>query len=211
MSTQAEQVHGDRDRPSDRDRPPDPDSPWRTLSRTEVYDNPWITVREDAVVRPDGNEGIYGVVDMKRVALGAVPLFTDGDTLLVGQYRYALDAYSWEIPEGGGDPDVEPLTEIRRELREETGLDARQWTELGGLHPSNCVTSERGLLWLAEGLGEHDPDPDGSEELRSWRLPFDEAVAMALDGRLTDSMTVVGLCRARALIDRRQQARTERG
>lgn len=189
---------------------PDPGSPWRTLSRTEVYDNPWITVREDAVVRPDGNQGIYGVVDMKRVALGAVPLFSNGDTLLVGQYRYALDTYSWEIPEGGGDPAVGLLAEIRRELREESGLAAEHWTELGTLHTSNCVTSEQGRLWLAEELSEHEAEPEVTEELRTWRLPFGEAVAMALDGRLTDSMTVAGLCRAQALLDRRGRAGTGR-
>lgn len=190
---------------------PDPGSPWQTLSRTEVYDNPWITVREDAVVRPDGNHGIYGVVDMKRVALGAVPLFPNGDTLLVGQYRYALDAYSWEIPEGGGDPAVGLLAEIRRELREEAGLAAERWTELGLLHTSNCVTSEQGRLWLAEGLSEHEADPEATEELRTWRLPFEDAVTMALDGRLTDSMTVAGLCRAQALLDRRDPVDTGKG
>lgn len=183
----------------------EPSSPWRTLSRREVYDNPWITVREDAVVRPDGREGVYGVVDLKSIALAAVPLFANGDTVLVGQYRYTLNAYSWEIPAGGGDPTGDPLAEARRELREETGLHAERWTPLGGVHTSNCVTSEFGLLWLFEQLSEHDAEPEGTEELRPWRLPFHEALAMALDGRLTDAMTVVGLCRAKASLDRRHQ------
>jgi 8-oxo-dGDP phosphatase len=178
-------------------------SPWTRTGSRWVYSNPWISVREDTVVRPDGRAGIYGVVQPRNLALGCVPLYPDGTTVLVGQYRYPLDEESWEIPEGGGDPDRDPLDEIQRELLEETGLRARAWTPLGRVHTSNCFTDELGLLWLAKDLEPGDPDPDGDEVLECWRLPLDEAVAMAADGRLTDAMTVAGLFRAAAHLRRR--------
>jgi 8-oxo-dGTP pyrophosphatase MutT (NUDIX family) len=187
-----------------RDDATSPASPWRRTRSTEVYDNPWIRVREDAVVRPDGLPGIYGVVEFKHLALGVVPLFDDGDTVLVGQFRYTLDAYSWEIPEGGGDPRQPAVGEAARELREETGLVAARWTPLGEVHTSNSITTESAWLYLAEGLTEHPPRPEGTERLRLWRLPFADALAMALDGRVTDALTVAGLCRTeRHLRDRR--------
>lgn len=180
--------------------PPGGASPWRRTGSTRIYTNPWMSVREDQVVRPDGNPGIYGVVELRNLALGCVPLFADGTTVLVGQHRYTLDAYSWEIPEGGGDPARDPRAEIARELAEETGLRARSWTPLGRVHTSNCITDELGLLWLAEDLEPAPGDPDATEVLRTWRLAFDEAVAMALDGRITDALSVAGLLRAAHLL-----------
>ena len=185
--------------------PPPGHDPWRRTGSREVYANPWIRVREDEVVRPDGKPGIYGVVELRHLALGCVPLFADGTTVLVGQHRYTLGAYSWEIPEGGGDPALDPLAEIQRELAEETGLVASSWTPLGRVHTSNCVTDELGLLWLAEDLVEGPQDPDDTEVLRTWRLPLAEAVELAADGRLTDSLTVAGLLRTARLLDQRRR------
>ena len=170
-------------------------NPWRRERSRQVYANPWIRVREDEVLRPDGRPGIYGVVELRNLALGCVPLHADGTTVLVGQYRYTLDAYSWEIPEGGGDPARDPLAEVARELAEETGLRAGRWTPLGRVHTSNSVTDELGLLWLAEDLTDGVQRPEGTEVLETWRLPLAEAVAMAADGRLTDALTVAGLLR----------------
>jgi 8-oxo-dGTP pyrophosphatase MutT (NUDIX family) len=167
-----------------------------------VYDNAWISVREDAVTRPDGSDGLYGVVTMRNLALGAVALHDDGTTVLVGQFRYPLGAWSWEIPEGGGDPSADPLEEMARELREETGLTARRFTPLGELHTSNSVCDERALLYLATDLTEGAAEPEGTEELVTWRVGLDEAVAMAVDGRITDAMSVAGLLRAAALLAR---------
>ncbi len=181
-------------------------NPWRTTGSRHVYANPWIRVREDQVVRADGSPGIYGVVAFQNLALGAVPLFADGSTVLVGQYRYTLDTWSWEIPEGGGDPARGAVEEMGRELREETGLVARSWTPLGELHTSNSVTDERALLFLAEDLEQHDAQPEPSEQLLRWRLPFDQAVAMALDGRVTDALSVAGLLRAADVLRRRREA-----
>lgn len=180
-----------------------PSDPWTRTGSREVYANPWISVREDEVVRPDGQPGIYGVVELRNLALGCVALFADRTTVLVGQHRYTLGEYSWEIPEGGGDPQREPLDEIARELAEETGLLAQRWTPLGRVHTSNCITDELGLLWLAEDLSEGPDDPDATEVLRTWRLPFDEAVAMAIEGRITDAMSITGLLRAAHLLDQR--------
>jgi 8-oxo-dGDP phosphatase len=175
-------------------------NPWRVVGSRSVYVNPWIVVREDEVVRPDGSPGIYGVVAFRSVALGAVALFDDGTTVLVGQYRYTLDAWSWEIPEGGGDPQRAPEAEMARELAEETGLVAGRLTPLGALHTSNSVTDELGLLYLAEDLTEGTPRPEPTEQLVRWRLPFAEAVDLAHDGRITDSMSVAALLRAERVL-----------
>jgi 8-oxo-dGTP pyrophosphatase MutT (NUDIX family) len=175
-------------------------NPWRTTGSAVKYVNPWIEVREDAVRRPDGSPGIYGVVSFRTVALGAVPVFEDGTTVLVGQYRYTLGAWSWEIPEGGGDPLQPAEEEMARELVEETGLVAGRLTPLGALHTSNSVTDERALLFLAEDLTEGQARPEPTEQLVSWRLPLSEAVAMAHDARVTDSLSVAGLLRAERLL-----------
>jgi 8-oxo-dGTP pyrophosphatase MutT (NUDIX family) len=171
-------------------------NPWRRLSSRSIYTNPWIHVREDQVIRPDGNPGIYGVVELQNWAIGIVPLTDDGDTFLVGQYRYTLDVYSWEIPEGGGPKSETPLAAARRELREETGIAAERWAYLGEAHLSNSVSDEVGCVFLAEGLTFGAAEPDGTEDLRIRRLPFAEAVEMALSGEISDALAIIGLLRA---------------
>lgn len=180
-------------------------NPWTTTGSRVVYENPWIRVREDAVVRPDGSSGIYGVVGFRSVALGAVVRHDDGSTVLVGQYRYTLGAWSWEIPEGGGDPALPPQQEVARELEEETGLVAARYTSLGALHTSNSVTDEGSLLYLAEDLTQRPPRPEPTERLVLWRLPLSEAVGMACDGRITDALSVAGLLRADLLLRARAE------
>jgi 8-oxo-dGTP pyrophosphatase MutT (NUDIX family) len=171
-------------------------NPWRRLSSRPIYENHWIKVREDQVIRPDGNPGIYGVVEFQHWAIGVVPLADNGDTFLVGQYRYTLDLYSWEIPEGGGEKTETPLEAAQRELREEAGITAATWTYLGEAHLSNSATDEVGCVFLAEGLTLGAAEPDGTEDLRLRRLPFVEAVQMALTGQITDALAVIGLLRA---------------
>lgn len=175
-------------------------NPFEVLDSRDVYANPWIAVREDRVRRPDGTDGIYGVVTFRSQALGAVVLFSDRTTMLVGQYRYPLGRWLWEIPAGGGSFERDPTDEMARELKEETGLVARRWTPLGGLHHSTSVTDERAMLWLARDLETGAAEPEATEVLGTWRLPFAEAVAMAEDGRLTDAMTVAALLRADRLL-----------
>lgn len=174
----------------------DPLHPWRTLSSELQYDNPWIRVREDQVRRPDGRPGIYGVVTFKHRATGVVPLTPEGDTFLVGQHRYPLDRYSWEIPEGGAPLGEDPLMAARRELVEETGLVAARWTYLGELHTSNSVTDELGVVYLAEELTQGPSAPEGTECLAVRRLPLEQAYLMAMGGAITDAVSVVALARA---------------
>jgi 8-oxo-dGTP pyrophosphatase MutT (NUDIX family) len=178
------------------EKPEDIESHWQTVGSREVYVNPWIRVREDHVLRPDGKPGIYGVVEFQNYALGIIPVADNGDTWLVGQWRYPLGLYSWEIPEGGGALSVPLLESARRELAEETGLTAAQWTDLGSFHLSNSVTNEAGQIFLAQDLTIGQAKPEGDEVLAIRRLPFQEALDMAMDGRITDGVSIIGLARA---------------
>ena len=173
--------------------------PWTRHARRAVYENPWIVVWHDEVTRPDGGPGIYGVVHFRNAASGVVVLDDTDRLLLVGQHRYTLDAYSWEIPEGGVAPDEEPLDGIRRELREETGVEARTWVEIGRYALSNSITDELGLVWLATGLSQGTAAPEPTEDLAIRWVPFDEALAMTFDGRITDAVSIIGIQRVALL------------
>jgi 8-oxo-dGTP pyrophosphatase MutT (NUDIX family) len=175
-------------------------NPWQTLSSELKYQNPWISVREDQVLNPSGGHGIYGVVSMKNKALGIVPVDAEGNTWLVGQYRYALNEYSWEIPMGGGLLDLDILESAQRELREETGLLARRWTRIARLHTSNSVTDEEGFVFLAEDLEPGPTEPEETEDLRLWKLPLAQAVQLVMDDRITDSVSVAGLLKAERVL-----------
>jgi 8-oxo-dGTP pyrophosphatase MutT (NUDIX family) len=180
-------------------------NPWKKLATRPIYGTPWFSVRCDDVIRPDGRRGTYSVVHSERLAVGVLPLWDDGTITLVGQWRYPLDEYSWEIPEGGGDPTRDPIEAARAELREEAGLSAGLWTYLGRCHTSNCWTDEVGHLFLAQDLVQGTPEPGGDEEIALRRLPAREAIAMAQDGRITDAISIVGLFRlARHLDDMRR-------
>lgn len=164
-------------------------------SRRVTYENPWITVWHDEVSRPDGSPGIYGVVHFRNLAAGAVVLDDEDRIVLVGQHRYTLDRGSWEIPEGGVPPDETALEGIQRELREETGLEASDWREIGRLDLSNSVTDERAVLFLATGLRQGEAAPEPTESLAIRWIPFDDAVAMVRDGTITDAMSVAAILR----------------
>ena len=167
-------------------------NPWQAVSSKQVYDNPWITLREDQVIRPDGEPGIYGVVHYKNIAVGVLPI-EDDHTYLVGQYRYPLERYSWEIPEGGCPEGEEPLCAAQRELKEETGLQALRWQMLGEAYLSNSVADEYAVWFLATGLVPGERRPEGTERLDIRRLPLREALAMALGGEITDALSLVAL------------------
>lgn len=167
--------------------------PWKTLTKKTVYDNPWICVTHREVVNPAGNQGIYGKVHFKNLAIGIVPLDDDLNTWLVGQYRYPLGQYSWEIPEGGGPVGTDPLESAKRELREETGLIATEWIELMHLHLSNSVSDEASLVYIARGLTAGAAEPEETEELSVRKLPFSKATEMVLSGEITDAISVAAI------------------
>ncbi|MCS6973985.1 MAG: NUDIX hydrolase [Cyclobacteriaceae bacterium] len=169
-------------------------NPWTTLSSRSVYSNKWIEVTEHEVINPSGGKGIYGKVHFKNKAIGVIPLDEHGNTWLVGQFRYTLNTYSWEIPEGGGPLHIDPLLSAQRELEEETGLHAGKWTELMRLHTSNSVTDEEAIIYVAEQLSEGKSNPEETEgDLVVKKLPFAEALAMVMRGEITDAMSVAAL------------------
>jgi len=170
--------------------------PWTRRTRRVAYENPWITIWHDEVIRPDGEAGIYGVVHFANLAVGVLALDEAGRVLLVGQHRYALDQYSWEIPEGGVPAGESALEGARRELREETGIEATDWIEMSHSHLSNSVSDEEAVIFLATGLTRGQASPDGTEALVPRWLPFDEVLAMTLDGRITDALTILAVHRA---------------
>ena len=172
---------------------------WRTLTIKIRYDNPWITVTHHDVLKPNGEPGIYGAVHFKNLAIGVIVLDEEMNTWLVGQYRYPLDRYSWEIPEGGGLRAVDPLLSAQRELKEETGLEARQWRLIQRLELSNSVTDEQAIIFLATGLSYGEAAPEDTEALEQRRVSFDEAYAMVQDGRITDSLSVAAILKVRLM------------
>ena len=175
--------------------PDDSPSPLTRTSRSLVYENAWIQVFHDEVMRPDGQPGVYGVVHPRTLAVGVVAIDAQDRVLLVGQYRYTLGRYSWEIPEGGVTIGDDPLEGARRELAEETGYRASQWRELMRFSLANSATDETGALYLASALVQGDPAPDETEDLAVRWMPFDEAVDGVRSGELFDSMTQMGILR----------------
>jgi 8-oxo-dGTP pyrophosphatase MutT (NUDIX family) len=177
--------------------------PWRCLSQREVYDNPWIRLTHEEVITPGGNRGIYGKVHFKHLAIGIVPLDDDNNTILVGQYRYTLDAFSWEIPMGGGALDEDPLISAQRELKEETGLYSGEWRQLMRLHTSNSVTDEEGYIYLARNLRQGSQDLEESEsDLVIKTLSLAEALAMIERGEITDVISIAGLLAVEKIVSK---------
>ncbi len=169
------------------------DNNWETIKTDPVYENPWIKVEHREVITPAGTPGIYGVVGFKNKAIGIVPVDDAGNTYLVGQYRYTLDEYSWEIPEGGGPLTEDPLDAAKRELQEETGLYAEHWEKIGRIHTSNSVTDEEGFIYLAQGLRQGESAPEETEELRVRKVPLSEAVDLVMRSEITDSISMCGI------------------
>lgn len=192
--------HGDS-RPgfegTDRQKLPTAPNPWKTKTKAEVYDNPWIRVTEHEVVNPSGRPGIYGTVHYKNLAIGILPIDANGALSLVGQWRFPLSRYSWELPEGGG-AGQPPLLAAQRELAEETGLSAANWLEFMRMDLSNAVSDEHAICFLAWDLRQGQASPEDTEAIDRVTLPVWEAVDRARSGEITDAISVAALMRLRA-------------
>jgi ADP-ribose pyrophosphatase len=174
---------------------------WTTLGSKLIYDNPWINLVEHDVLNPAGKKGIYSVVNFKGLAIGVLPLDEDKNTWLVGQWRYPLGQYSWEIPEGGGKLDVDPIESAKRELKEETGLIAENYHEICKMHTSNSVCNETAIIYLATCLSQSEAEPEETEDIKIMKLPFDKAYKMVLDGEITDSLSMVAILKTKIWMD----------
>lgn len=175
-------------------------NPWTILGEKEVYDNKWINVTEYDVINPSGGKGIYGKVHFKNLAIGILPLDEDLNTYLVGQYRFTLNQYSWEIPEGGGPFGEDILQSAQRELKEETGLVAEEWIKLMNFHLSNSVCDEHGAIFLARKLKQEEAMPEETEDLVVKKVPFEEAYQMVENGIITDSLAVAAILKVKILL-----------
>lgn len=175
-------------------------NPWKKIAEKQVYDSPWITVHHHDVLNPSGNPGTYSVVHFKKLAIGILPLDEHNNTWLVGQYRYPLHTYTWEIPEGGGNRDETPLVSAQRELLEECGIIAENWQCIQELQLSNSATDEVAYLFVATNLTFTQSQPEETEQLEIKKVPFNEAYQMVLDGAITDSLSVAAILKARLMM-----------
>ncbi len=172
------------------------ENPWVTKSTNVVYESPWIKVSKSDVLNPAGNNAIYSVVSFKNIAIGILPLDEELNTWLVGQYRFPINAYSWEIPEGGGKFDDNPIDSARRELKEETGIIAIDFSELMRLHTSNSATDEQAIVYEARNLSFGEAEPEESEILQIKKIPLKEAFKMVENGEITDAISVAAIYKA---------------
>lgn len=168
-------------------------NPWVKKDSRVVYDNPWINLTEYDVITPAGTEGIYGKVHFKNIAIGVIAIDAEDNTYLVGQYRFPLDRYSWEIPEGGCPEGTDWLTAAKRELKEETGFEARSWTEILKMDVSNSVSDEFAVVYVAQDLIAGEAEPEETEDLKMMKMPFTQAVQWVMEGKITDSISVAAI------------------
>jgi ADP-ribose diphosphatase len=173
----------------------EPGNPWTVLSKAAVYENAWIRVDHHEVVNPTGAPGVYGTVHFKAHATGIVPIDEKGNVILVGQYRFPLGSYSWEIPEGGSLGDASILEAAQRELSEECGLMARCWAEIQGMDLSNSVTDESGTIFLAWDLTRGRAQPEDTEQIQVAHMPFWDAVERVKRGEIRDAISITALLR----------------
>jgi len=170
--------------------------PWTVFDKEIRFETPWLRIDDYNALRPDGAPTRYGVVHFKNTALGVLPLFENGDTLLVGQHRFPADRYSWELPEGGGDPRQDPVAEARRELEEETGYYATEFQEYLRMDMSNSVTDEIAIGYIATNLVPGRTNPDPSEVLETRRIAFKDLLNECVSGQIFDSLTLVMVFKA---------------
>lgn len=175
-------------------------NPWTTLKSEKVYDSPWVSLTKHDVLNPHGNPGTYSVVHFKNLAIGILPLDQNYNTWIVGQYRYPINKYTWEIPEGGGKLEVEPIESAKRELLEETGITAQKWMQIQTMHLSNSASDEYCVLFIAQELSFGVSQPEDDEELETKKIHFNDLYRMVENGEITDSLTVAAVLKAKILI-----------
>lgn len=175
-------------------------NPWKVIREKFIYENPWMRVSEFDVINPSGGEGIYGKVHFKNMGIGILPLDEQLNTYIVGQFRFTLDQYSWEIPEGGCHNGEDPLETAKRELLEETGLKAREWSHLFDMHLTNSIADEFGRVFLARGLEQFEAAPEETEQLVIRKLPFEDVYQMVENGTITDSVSMAAIYKVKLML-----------
>ena len=176
------------------------ENPWKCLSEKDVYESPWIKVLHHDVLNPAGNPGTYSIVHFKQLAIGVLPLDENNYTWIVGQYRYPLNCYTWEIPEGGGSRDVDPLISAQRELLEECGIIASEWKLVQQMQMSNSATDEIAYLYIAKQLSFTNAQPEETEQLSIKKIHFDELYNLVLKGEVVDSLSVALVLKAKLML-----------
>lgn len=177
------------------------ENPWITNSSEMVYESPWIKVTKHDVLNPAGNPATYSIVHFKGLAIGVLPLDNELNTWLVGQWRYPVNEYSWEIPEGGGALNIDPVESAKRELKEETGIVAKNYKEIMRMHLSNSATDELAIVYVATGLTFEESEPEESEVLQLKKIPLSEAYEWVMNGKITDAITVAAILKTKILLD----------
>lgn len=175
--------------------------PYTVLDTKEIYKNPWLTLREDKVIRPGGSEGIFGIIEMVPGS-SVLPLDNDGNVYLVSEYKYGIEKDSLETISGALNENELPIDAAKRELKEELGLVASKWRELGYVDPFTTTVQSQNHLFLAEGITQGDSNPDEGEELKLVKVKFDEAVKMVLNGKITHSASCVLILKAAKVLGR---------
>jgi 8-oxo-dGTP pyrophosphatase MutT (NUDIX family) len=175
-------------------------NPWTIIDQQTVYDNNWISLIHHNVINPSGGKGIYGKVHFKNYAIGVIAVDDEQNTYLVGQYRFTIDQYSWEIPEGGCPFNEDPLKAAQRELLEETGLKAAKWQLLGEAYLSNSVSDEKAIFYLATNLSQHQAEPEETEQLLLQKLPLQKVFEMVEEGSISDALAILALQKLQLLL-----------
>jgi len=176
-------------------------NPWITKKSEDVYESPWIKVVKHDVLNPAGKPATYSVVNFKNLAIGILPIDNEGFTWLVGQWRYPLEEYCWEIPEGGGPLGIDPLDSAKRELKEETGIVAKDFQEIMRLHLSNSATNELAIVYLAKNLDFESAEPEESEVLQVKRIHMNEAYDWVMTGKITDAISVAAILKTKIMLE----------
>jgi 8-oxo-dGTP pyrophosphatase MutT (NUDIX family) len=177
------------------------ENPWITKSKEIKYENPWIKVVENQVINPAGKDGIYGVVHFKNTAIAIIPLDEEYNTWIVGQYRYTLDSFEWEVPEGGSLKSEAPLDGAKRELAEETGYEASEYIKVLEMQLSNSVSDEVSVTYVAKGLTFIGDSPEETEKIYVKKLPFQELFEMTMRGEIRDSLSVASILKVKVMIE----------